>query len=286
MIQDIAPKIYDGTFHRKDVEADSIVFCMYANQVLMRHSVEHTFPTYQELSDAGYILEKKDCQFLFQIEDQTYFLWKNYHLSDDQKHGICGFSYQNIRSVREFALLDVCLAASTAYHLFVWYRDNQFCGRCGSRLIDDYKERMRKCPECGNMVYPKIAPAVIVGVTNGDRILMTKYADREYKKYALIAGFCEIGETAEDTVRREVFEEVGLHVKNIRYYKSQPWGFDSNLLLGFFADLDGSDHITRQEDELAVAEWVAREKTTGMDDGVSLTREMMDLFSKGLECAF
>ncbi len=286
MIQDIAPKIYDGTFHRKDVEADSIVFCMYANQVLMRHSVEHTFPTYQELSDAGYILEKKDCQFLFQIEDQTYFLWKNYHLSDDQKQGICGFSYQNIRSVREFALLDVCLAASTAYHLFVWYRDNQFCGRCGSRLIDDYKERMRKCPECGNMVYPKIAPAVIVGVTNGDRILMTKYADREYKKYALIAGFCEIGETAEDTVRREVFEEVGLHVKNIRYYKSQPWGFDSNLLLGFFADLDGSDHITRQEDELAVAEWVAREKTTGMDDGVSLTREMMDLFSKGLECAF
>ena len=76
---------------------------------------------------------------------------------------------------------------------------------------------MMKCPSCGNMVFPKIAPAVIVGVTNGDKILMTKYAGREYKKYALIAGFTEIGETAEQTVEREVMEEVGLHVKNIRY---------------------------------------------------------------------
>ena len=80
----------------------------------------------------------------------------------------------------------------------------------------------------------KIAPAVMVGVTNGDKILMTNYAGREYKKYARIAGFTEIGETAEQTVEREVMEEVGLHVKNIRYYKSQPWGYDSDLLLGYF----------------------------------------------------
>ena len=93
-------------------------------------------------------------------------------------------------------------------------------------------QRMLQCPCCANMVFPKIAPAVIVGVTHGDKILMTKYAGREYKRYALIAGFTEIGETAEETVKREVMEEVGLTVKNIRYYKSQPWGFDSNLLLG------------------------------------------------------
>jgi NAD+ diphosphatase len=134
------------------------------------------------------------------------------------------------------------------------------------------------CPDCGNMVYPKIAPAVIVGITDGDKILMTKYAGREYKKYSLVAGFCEIGEAAEDTVRREVMEEVGLKVKNIRYYKSQPWGFDSNLLMGFFADLDGVNEITRDETELAVAEWIERKDTVGMNDGISLTREMIDVF--------
>ena len=88
---------------------------------------------------------------------------------------------------------------------------------------------MLQCPVCNNMVFPKIAPAVIIGLTNNDQIMMTKYAGREYKRYALIAGFTEIGETAEETVHREVMEEVGLKVKNIRYYKSQPWGFDSNL---------------------------------------------------------
>ena len=102
-----------------------------------------------------------------------------------------------------------------------------------------------RCACCGNMVYPKIAPAVIVGVIYDNKILMTKYSDREYKKYALIAGFTEIGETAEETVRREVMEEVGLHVKNIRYYKSQPWALSGSLLAGFFCELDGDDTISR-----------------------------------------
>ena len=85
------------------------------------------------------------------------------------------------------------------------------------------------------MIFPKIAPAVIVALTHGNKILLTKYAaTRDYKKYALIAGFVEIGETVEETVEREVMEEVGLKVKNLRYYKSQPWGYDSNVLMGYF----------------------------------------------------
>ena len=117
-----------------------------------------------------------------------------------------------------------------------------------------------------------------MAVTNGDKILLTKYANREYKRYALIAGFTEIGETAEDTVRREVMEETGVRVKNIRYYKSQPWGIDGNLLLGYFAQLDGSDQISLDENELASAEWVSREQLKDMDDSFSLTREMMRVF--------
>lgn len=110
---------------------------------------------------------------------------------------------------------------------------------------------MMYCPECRITEYPKISPAVIVGVTHGNKLLMSKYANRDFNKYALIAGFTEIGETIEETVRREVMEEVGLKVKNIRYYKSQPWSFTDTLLFGFFAELDGDETITLDREELA-----------------------------------
>ncbi len=137
---------------------------------------------------------------------------------------------------------------------------------------------MLYCDKCGNMIYPKIAPAIIVGVTNGNKILMTKYAKGAYKKYALIAGFSEIGETLEDTVRREVMEEAGVKVKNITYYKSQPWGFDSNLLVGYDAELDGPDEITMDTEELSYAGWLTKDDVDVVCDGVSLTNEMMYQF--------
>lgn len=147
-------------------------------------------------------------------------------------------------------------------------------------MLHDHRERMMHCPECHNMVYPRISPAVIVGVIHGDRILLTKYAGREYTKYSLIAGFTEIGETLEETVQREVMEEVGLKVKNIRYYKNQPWGMSGSLLTGFFADLDGDDTIRLDETELSTAEWFRYDEMPAKDDGVSLTREMIRVFTE------
>ena len=143
------------------------------------------------------------------------------------------------------------------------------------------KERMLCCRECGNVEYPKICPAVIIGVTDGNRILMSKYAGRTYKKYALLAGFTEIGETVEQTVAREVMEEVGLKVKNIRYYKSQPWAFTDTLLMGFYCDLDGEDKITLDQNELALAEWFEREDIPVKPSRDSLTNEMIMRFKNG-----
>ena len=169
-------------------------------------------------------------------------------------------------------------AEMTAWHLYVWYRDNQFCGRCGHPTRHDGKLRMLSCPDCGNMIFPKICPAIIVGVTDGDRILLTKYSGREYKNYALIAGFTEIGETAEETVQREVFEETGVHVKNIRYWATQPWGIDTDLLLGYFAELDGSEDITMDREELSLVGWYHRDELQIPADDVSLTNDMIRAF--------
>ena len=123
---------------------------------------------------------------------------------------------------------------------------------------------------------------MIVAVTDGDRLLLTRYQGRSYVKYVLIAGYVEIGETLEDTVRREVFEETGLHVKNIRYYKSQPWGFTDTMLSGFYCTLDGSDRVTLQESELSEAVWMHREEIPPRENDVSLTSEMIEHFRLGL----
>ena len=125
--------------------------------------------------------------------------------------------------------------------------------------------------------------AVIVGITNGDKIICSKYEGRSFKQYALIAGFAEIGETIEETVHREVMEEVGLKVKNLRYYKSQPWSFSGTLLFGFFCDVDGDDTLTVDHGELSVAQWFDRDKIIGQDTDSSLTNEMMMVFAAGKE---
>ena len=177
----------------------------------------------------------------------------------------------------------LAFACITASQLHGWYHDHQYCGRCGTPTRADTVERAMRCPACGNLVYPTIAPAVIVAVTHGDRLLLTKYArSMNARNYALIAGFNEIGEPLEDTVRREVMEEVGLPVKNIRFYKSQPWSFSGSLLAGFYCDLDTDDEtVTLQQDELGEGTWFDRADLPKGESTISLTQEMIERFRQG-----
>mgnify|MGYP002327687581 FL=1 len=138
------------------------------------------------------------------------------------------------------------------------------------------------CDSCKNHFYPRIMPAVIVGVIQKekDQILLTKYKTG-ISYYALVAGFTEIGETLEETVAREVLEETGLHVKNIRYYKSQPWGIANDILAGFFCEAEGDATIRMDASELKLAQWVNRKDVPLQPDDASLTNEMMQIFRDG-----
>lgn len=284
MIQDINPKHFYNQFQKETIEKTDYIISFHNNLIFAKEAGQdlgficyEDFLEWQKKAYKEHETERKfRFTYLFTIEQQKYFL-----LKEDVELEISGFAYCKMYDIRRRAPKYQVMAASTAWHLYVWYRDNRFCGRCGKETEEDGNERMLRCPSCGNMIFPKVAPAVIVGVTDGDRLLMTKYANREYKRYALIAGFAEIGETVEETVRREVMEEVGLHVKNIRYYKSQPWGFDLNLLLGFFCELDDTASIHMDEGELALAEWMKREDVPDYGEDLSLTHEMMGVFREG-----
>ena len=175
----------------------------------------------------------------------------------------------------------MAFAAITAQALYQWYRSSRFCGGCGAETRHSETERALVCPECGLVEYPKISPVVIVAVMDGDNLLVTRYKDRPYRQYALVAGFAESGESLEDTVRREVLEETGVRVKNIRYYKSQPWGLTSTLLSGFFCELDGDAAIRIDETELAEAVWLPRSDIPPSTIDIALTAEMMEAFRLG-----
>lgn len=269
MIHDIAPQVFDNSYRKEEPDAESFIIFTNDNAALVRETEQGiAFPRLGEIPPSRY-----PYTYLFAIDSDKFFLapaaspWGDY--------AYCGM--MELRGKRPKAM---AFAAATACQLSGWYESNRFCGACGADMSHDGKERMLRCENCGNMVYPRISPAVIVAVTDGDRLLLTKYAGRLYKNYALIAGFTEIGEPIEDTVRREVYEEAGVRVKNIRYYKSQPWPFSGSLLMGFYCDLDGSDIITIDENELSSAEWMRREHIGVMADGISLTNEMIMNFKE------
>lgn len=284
MIQDIFPKHLDNQYKNKKAESTDYVMFFGERTILCGRDEEHTeFMTYGELQE---ICEKQnmelpDCTYLFSVDDRSYFLP---NISSSVAENISRmqdkYVFCRMFELRRRTPMEQVLAGATAWHLFVWYRSSRYCGVCGSKMVHDESERLMRCNDCGNMVFPKIAPAVIVAVTDGDRILMTKYAGREYKRYALIAGFTEIGETIEETVAREVMEETGIRVRNISYYKSQPWGFDSNLLVGYFCELDGDGTIRMDDRELSVAEWMDYRDMPEYHEGLSLTEEMMNVFKE------
>lgn len=280
MIQDIGAKHLINHYEKNIPSKDDFVMFFKERMIYLNNgNGVAEFLTYGELENIcrKNNIDVPECTYLFKIEDVQYFL------ADYPEIDVDGFEYFKMYDLRRMNPKEAVFAGATAWHLYAWYNSNRFCGACGGKMVHDVKERMMRCPECGNMVFPKLVPAVIVGLMDGDRLLMTKYAGREYKRYALIAGFTEIGETMEETVAREVMEEVGLKVKNIRYYKSQPWGFDSDLLLGFYCELDGDGTIHMDEDELSVAEWVDYKEIPHYNEGLSLTEEMMNYFRKKRE---
>ena len=276
MIQDIEPHIYQNEYRAEEPDEESFLLYFSEGKALARwEDTALLFPQFKDYPEVRKKLSDK-LVYLFAIDGLRFYLARE--LAAPERRG-----YQ-LRSVREFREAQpqwVAFAGITAHQLSHWYDSHIFCGHCGCPMKHASDARMLRCPDCGQEEYPKISPAVIVGILHEEKLLMSKYAGRTITHYALIAGFNEIGETLEETVKREVFEETGLHVKNIRYYKSQPWSFSETILMGFFADLDGTDEITLDTRELSTADWFTREEAPAQSLNISLTSEMIWEFKRG-----
>ena len=235
---------------------------------------------------ADYPVAPSRVTYLFSIGEKDGVRARFFLALDDNVTAPDGFTYEAVSWLRHVSPDWLLFAAVTGAQLDRWYRDNRFCSRCGHRTELAPRSREIVCPECAKIVYPKIQPGVICAVVQladnpaDDKIVLTRYAGRTTALWALVAGFTEIGEPIEDTVRREVMEEVGLRVKNLRFHTSQPWSFSDTLLLGFWCEVDGSADITVDTSELKEARWFTREEIPleRTNDRASMTGQMIEEF--------
>jgi len=164
-----------------------------------------------------------------------------------------------------------------AAHLVYWSENHAYCGRCGSPTENSREERSKICPRCGNVIYPRLSPAVIVAIICGDKILLARTKRSGISFHSVIAGFVEPGESLEECVKREVMEEVGITVKNIRYFGSQEWPFPDSLMLGFTAEHDEGE-IKVDQKEIAEADWYTKENLPNIPGKLSIARKLIDWF--------
>ena len=275
MLQDIAPlRFYPEYNPRRPRENDRVLMFCDEEVQLAGSPASPDIPVYRNVKK---LLDTGTLRYLFSVDKTAFFMADPGRLTDD-------FFSADISVFRKFTPEWMGFAGITGSHLYDWYNARRYCGRCGTAMVHLEKERALRCPVCKRIEYPKINPVVMVAVTKGDYLLVTMYAGGTYSMYSMVAGFVEIGESFEEAAKREVMEETGLAIKNLRYHKSQPWAFSGSLLAGFFADLDGEDHIEVDNIELKEAKWIHYSDIPADDkfdkSGFSLSSDLVLSFYK------
>ncbi len=273
MINELGPGIFDNTFiDSREIKDDDYLLCYNENQVLLKPS------------DNGFEIPKKS-DFSGQIESAVFL----FSIHNSHCFGISGtnandpvLNFHDIFTLRNLENKEHAWIGSVGYQLMTWYATNKYCGRCGSQTVRRKEERSVVCPVCNLVVYPKISPAVIVAITCNNKILLAKGKNYKGDFYALIAGYVDAGESIEETVVREVKEEVGLEIKNLKYYKSQPWPFSSSLMLGFTAEADDTQQIVIDENEIKEAGWFTRGMLPPHASNISISGHLIEAFEQGL----
>lgn len=190
------------------------------------------------------------------------------------------FQLVGLRELGDLVDNELYLLASKANLLVNWLKHNQHCGLCGGQMFkkDSQFERAMVCSNCHNTTWPRTSPAIIVAVTKGDKLLLAHNRNFPQGRYSVLAGFVEYGETFEDCVKREVYEEVGIKIKNIEYFGSQPWPFPNSMMIGFTAEYLGGD-IEVDGEEILHADWFSKDQVRDLHNkSISIGSQLIEWF--------
>ena len=275
MIHEIFPHRFNNQFiDTNNIAEDDYILHYNEHSVLLKTTGDgFEIPRKKDVSAIYNIIEGT---FLFSLNDVRCFLIREEPTSLNES-----FIYNEISFFRFFQPQETAWVGIVGFQLNNWYLQNKFCGKCGSKTTEKPDERAITCPDCHTTVYPNISPAIIVAIISNNKILLAHNSNFEEKRYSLVAGYVDIGESLEETVRREVREEVGLDVINIRYYKSQPWPFSGSMMIGFIAEADDTQPVRPDNIEITDAEWFGRENLPNHPPTLSIAGELIDKFEKG-----
>ena len=188
-----------------------------------------------------------------------------------------GLVFRDLRSLFSGASEDLFRMAGRAKQIVGWNATHQFCGRCGGETGPVAGEPAKRCTRCGMLHYPRLSPAIIVLVRDGSRVLLARSPGFPGGMYSVLAGFVEPGESIEETIYREIREEVGVEVAHVRYFGSQPWPFPNSLMIGFTADYAGGE-LRKDPEEIEDAGWYSVGELPVLPPRVSIARAMIDQF--------
>jgi NAD+ diphosphatase len=229
-------------------------------------------PQIADLRDLG--LEALNWQYLGTLNGRNCYSAE----LDDEAQPPGGWTFQGLRHLYNLLPEPQFLLAGRAVQIVDWDRTHRYCGRCGVQTHDKTHERAKECPNCGLISYPRISPAIIVLVERNDgRLLLARAHRHPPGFYSVLAGFVEPGETLEEAVVREIREEVGIEVENIRYFGSQPWPFPNSLMIAFTCRYVGGE-IRLEEEELEDAGWYTVDNMPRVPPKLSIARQMIDTF--------
>lgn len=247
-------------------------FAFFDNRILtLQNGTDYAIPTAADLSQAGIACDKK--HYLGTLDGrQCYAL----ELKSAQ-YGAGSFQFKGLRGLFGKIAEDYIWIAGRANQIVTWSRNHRFCGSCGTPTQDKEDERAILCPACGLISYPRISPAIIVAVVKEKSLLLARAKNFKLPFYSVLAGFVEPGETLEQAVKREVREEVGIGVKNVRYFGSQPWPFPDSLMVGFTADYQEGE-IRIDPAEIKDAGWFEAGSLPQIPPRISIARQLIDWF--------
>jgi NAD+ diphosphatase len=237
----------------------------------MEHG-RHRIPDGTDLVDGG--LEPANEQYLGALNNRCCYGATLYRENGCPDH----FRFTDLRALIGLLTEDLIWVAGRASHLLYWHRLHRYCGRCGHPTEEKTDERALVCAKCGLVNYPRLSPAVIMAVTRGDRILLARNKRFRHNFYSVLAGFVEPGENLEACVEREIREEVGIGVRDIRYFGSQPWPFPDSLMIGFTA-VYADGEITVDNVEIVHADWFTRDDLPRLPPSISIARQLIDAFA-------
>ena len=247
-------------------------FAFSGNQLLVHQDPDSIrVPFLREFSESG--VPHNGAHYLGELDGHSCYAVDLEENADVPK----GMALEGLRKVYNRLDEELFWLAARAVQIVDWGRTQRFCGRCGVPLKARETERAKECPQCGLLHFPRLAPAVIVLVERGNQLLMARSRHFAPGVYSVLAGFVEPGETLEEAVEREVLEEVGIRIQDIRYFGSQPWPFPHSLMIGFTARYAGGE-IRINDQELEDAGWFTADRLPGQPGKISIARQLIEWF--------